>query len=366
MADKYTSQNIGYNPNWTERQRVEPTFAQPYGSPLWQQNQADYQRALDEQARMPAAWEQYDAGRGATQLPSLPGATPVKTSTVYEDPAAVAAAYGSPGLNMMGYNTPAYSSGLGLFSASPQMYGVQKASPQVASKQASSLAQRATAALGAGIDGPVYSRQGSNLPSGYIDIGNGLAIDPDGKVVASTGFGGGYGAGSALGYAAAPDLSFSRSAPSRAITSGGGLPSGYADLGNGLAIDPDGKVVASTGFGGGSSGGSSGSAPTGLCYLTTAAVEGHEADDGPTLSGLRWFRDAIMGGKHAEEVAEYYRTAPGVVAWIEAHPKRDRIYRLIRTRVLRRCLRHIERFEFDKCRLLYKRMVKFLEARAHV
>ena len=130
-------------------------------------------------------------------------------------------------------------------------------------------------------------------------------------------------------------------------------------MSQGLAIDDSGRYVGYDPNSSSSSGSSSGSA----CYLTTAAIEGHEADNGPTLTALRWFRDHIMGGK--SEVAEYYATAPGIVAWIDAHPKRERIYQAIRRHILAPCVSMIERGEFEKTHRLYKRMVRFLEAKAN-
>ena len=69
------------------------------------------------------------------------------------------------------------------------------------------------------------------------------------------------------------------------------------------------------GSGGGNGGGGGG------CFLTTAvaALRG-EADDGPTLTVLRAFRDGYMA-RTAERralVAEYYALAPGIVAAIPA------------------------------------------------
>ena len=55
------------------------------------------------------------------------------------------------------------------------------------------------------------------------------------------------------------------------------------------------------------------------CFLTTAVVERRgEADDGPTLSALRGFRDGYMmeTAERRALVADYYRTAPSVVAAI--------------------------------------------------
>ena len=57
------------------------------------------------------------------------------------------------------------------------------------------------------------------------------------------------------------------------------------------------------------------------CFLTTAVVERRgEADVGPTLQALRGFRDGYMmeTAERRALVADYYRTAPRVVAAIPA------------------------------------------------
>ena len=58
----------------------------------------------------------------------------------------------------------------------------------------------------------------------------------------------------------------------------------------------------------------------GDCFLTTAVVErrGVEADDGPTLTALRGFRDGYMmqTPKRRALVAEYYEIAPRIAAAI--------------------------------------------------
>ena len=66
-------------------------------------------------------------------------------------------------------------------------------------------------------------------------------------------------------------------------------------------------------------GGSTPPAPD--CFLTTALVERRgEADDGPTLTALRGFRDGYMmeTAQRRALVEDYYRTAPAVVSAIPA------------------------------------------------
>ena len=67
----------------------------------------------------------------------------------------------------------------------------------------------------------------------------------------------------------------------------------------------------------------------GGCFLTTAIVERRgEADDGPTLTALRAFRDGWLATRPEGPalIRQYYDTAPAIVATIPAdHPEWDRI-----------------------------------------
>ena len=86
------------------------------------------------------------------------------------------------------------------------------------------------------------------------------------------------------------------------------------DANNGL----DACSLDSTGGGFGGSGSASGGGG-GFCFLTTAIVERRcEADDGPTLTALRAFRDGYMmqTAKRRALVAEYYEIAPCIAAAI--------------------------------------------------
>ena len=68
------------------------------------------------------------------------------------------------------------------------------------------------------------------------------------------------------------------------------------------------------------SGGGSGGGDGGGCFLTDAVVghRGMEADDGPTLTALRAFRDGYMQGspERRDLVGRYYEIAPRIVAAI--------------------------------------------------
>ena len=102
----------------------------------------------------------------------------------------------------------------------------------------------------------------------------------------------------------------------------GGDACGPADGGNAGTSAGEG-VCSADGIGGlgGGEGGGNGGGDGGGCFLTTAVTEQRgEADDGPTLSVLRAFRDGYMT-RTAERralVAEYYALAPRIVAAIPA------------------------------------------------
>lgn len=126
----------------------------------------------------------------------------------------------------------------------------------------------------------------------------------------------------------------------------------------GLAIDSNGNYVGYSPSGSQGSGQQSG----GGCYITTAAMLGAEADDGPTLTALRRFRDAIMAPRDdwRADIATYYATAPAIVQRIDASVRREKIYGIIRRRVLAPCVRMIEEGKYDSAHRLYRRMVSFL------
>ena len=118
-----------------------------------------------------------------------------------------------------------------------------------------------------------------------------------------------------------PSIHVDRFTPDGPIRSGTGPGDGHcsppkppdADSpgpGEGRCVVPDG------GFGGGGGGGGGGG--DGGCFLTEAVVgaKGIEADDGPTLTALRGFRDGYMQQTPERRglVARYYEIAPRIVA----------------------------------------------------
>ncbi|MDX8355408.1 hypothetical protein [Cognatiyoonia sp. IB215182] len=100
----------------------------------------------------------------------------------------------------------------------------------------------------------------------------------------------------------------------------------------------------------------------GDCFLTTAIVERRgEADDGPTLTALRNFRDNVMANdpKLHPFIAEYYAIAPAIVAAIPADdPEWDWIESQIDL-----CVQLIEIGDAEQTFATYKAMVERLQSR---
>tara|TARA_R110002072_G_scaffold300147_1_gene477014 strand:- start:181 stop:1911 length:1731 start_codon:yes stop_codon:yes gene_type:complete len=93
------------------------------------------------------------------------------------------------------------------------------------------------------------------------------------------------------------------------------------------------------------------------CFLTTAIVEHRgEADDGPTLTKLRNFRDTYLAD-YPEEVKKYYQVAPKIVAAIpKDNPTWDWVGKQIDS-----AIKHIDNNMLDKAHQTYKSMVLELE-----
>ncbi|WP_299749914.1 CFI-box-CTERM domain-containing protein [uncultured Tateyamaria sp.] len=131
------------------------------------------------------------------------------------------------------------------------------------------------------------------------------------------------------------------------------------------AYDAARDKVTGGGRRGGSSGGGSfdgGEGDGGGCFLTTAIVERRgEADNGPTLTVLRSFRDEVMANdpKLHPFIAEYYAMAPAIVAAIPADdPEWDWIESQIDL-----CVQLIEIGDTEQTFATYKAMVERLQSR---
>lgn len=100
------------------------------------------------------------------------------------------------------------------------------------------------------------------------------------------------------------------------------------------------------------------------CYITSATCECYgKPDDCYELTMFRNFRDNWLRFQPDGEnlIQQYYKTAPSIVAAINAEPNKDEIYRTIYEKYLVPCLSFIENGENEKCKALYTVMIHTLE-----
>ncbi|MBR3315934.1 MAG: hypothetical protein IKG18_17575 [Atopobiaceae bacterium] len=102
---------------------------------------------------------------------------------------------------------------------------------------------------------------------------------------------------------------------------------------------------------------------SGGCYLTTACCEyRHLPDDCRELTAMRRLRDEYLSrsGEGRRLVADYYRTAPTIVARIDASPERDVLYDYIYG-VASDCAALVDRGDYESAKGKYLEMVERLE-----
>lgn len=109
-----------------------------------------------------------------------------------------------------------------------------------------------------------------------------------------------------------------------------------------------------------------GNQDSGGCYLTTACVEAKGLpDDCEELTILRNFRDHWLkkqsGG--AEEIAEYYATAPQIVAEVNKRTDAREIWNGLYDSLVAPCVQMIQRGEMEQARALYKKSALELKER---
>lgn len=104
---------------------------------------------------------------------------------------------------------------------------------------------------------------------------------------------------------------------------------------------------------------------SGGCYITSAVCERRgEADDCEMLTRFRAFRDNWLvnqpGG--AEDVQEYYRTAPAIVDAIHSNERCNDILDGIYLNYLKPCFDLLDKGDYLSCRQVYTQMVRDCEA----
>ena len=109
-----------------------------------------------------------------------------------------------------------------------------------------------------------------------------------------------------------------------------------------------------------------GNPDSGGCYLTTACVEARGLpDDCEELTILRDFRDNWLkkqpGG--AEEIAEYYATAPRIVAEVNKRADAREIWNGLYDLLVAPCVQMIQAGAMEQARALYKKSALELKER---
>lgn len=102
------------------------------------------------------------------------------------------------------------------------------------------------------------------------------------------------------------------------------------------------------------------------CYITTATCQSRGLpDDCTELTTLRWFRDTIVSQTPAGlyDIAQYYETAPLIVAKINRRPDSVQIYDWIYHQRLRPAVVAIQRGEFREAHTRFRTMVAELQER---
>lgn len=103
---------------------------------------------------------------------------------------------------------------------------------------------------------------------------------------------------------------------------------------------------------------------SGGCYLTSACVEAMGmADDCRELTVLRRFRDEWLAkqpeGK--QEIDEYYKTAPAIVAKIHAQEDCGVLLKKLYEQLVLPCVRYIEGGKYESAYTLYKKVTRKLQ-----
>jgi len=103
----------------------------------------------------------------------------------------------------------------------------------------------------------------------------------------------------------------------------------------------------------------------GGCYLTTAcmnALQDDFRDDCTELTALRQFRDTYVRDEHPEDIAEYYKVAPLIVAAINYRVDRQNIYVRMYEELVIATTALIKQGLFENAYQFYKNYSKDLQA----
>ena len=93
------------------------------------------------------------------------------------------------------------------------------------------------------------------------------------------------------------------------------------------------------------------------CYITTAVMNSEGHDNSPELKSMRHLRDRFVNWFAAEEVNNYYKTAPSIVAGINRQPQKREIYHHLHSEFIVPAHKQVTQGNYGSAYKIYKNMV---------
>jgi hypothetical protein len=102
------------------------------------------------------------------------------------------------------------------------------------------------------------------------------------------------------------------------------------------------------------------------CYITTAVMNSEGQDNSPELKSMRHLRDRFVNWFAAEEVNNYYKTAPRIVAGINRQPQKREIYHHLHSEFIVPAHKQVTQGNYGSAYKIYKNMVNYTRRFASV
>ncbi len=95
------------------------------------------------------------------------------------------------------------------------------------------------------------------------------------------------------------------------------------------------------------------------CYITTAVMNAEGTDNSPELKSMRSLRDRYGIWFASQEVSDYYRIAPKIVAGINRQPQKKNIYRHLHSEFITPAHQQVTQGNYGTAHKIYKNMVNY-------
>ena len=93
------------------------------------------------------------------------------------------------------------------------------------------------------------------------------------------------------------------------------------------------------------------------CYITTAVMNAEGTDNSPELNSMRKLRDRYVQWFATQEVSDYYKIAPKIVAGINRQPQKKKIYRHLHSDFIIPAHNQVTQGNYGSAYKIYKNMV---------